>query len=95
MLNDTPASQDLHIARQSLRQDIASMETELSQPLFVNTHNKLSLTKYGAYDVIDVAERGHRLRLCHPNALQARAFHHARAFIDAEYKTRWMRHQRE
>ena len=49
LLNYTRAAEQLFITRQSLRQAIAAMEKELERPLFVNEHNKLSLTEYGAY----------------------------------------------
>ena len=48
LLNYTRASEALFITRQSLRQAIGAMESEIGQPLFVNTRNKLSLTEYGA-----------------------------------------------
>ncbi len=48
-LNYTRAAKKLYISRQALRQALAAMETELHVPLFINRHNKLSLTAAGEY----------------------------------------------
>ncbi len=49
LLNYTRAAEAMYISRQSLRQAVAAMEEEIGKPLFRNTHNRLSLTEYGAY----------------------------------------------
>lgn len=56
LLNYTRASEALFITRQSLRQAIGAIESEIGKPLFINTRNKLSLTEYGAYLAISAAE---------------------------------------
>ena len=56
LLNYTRAAEQLFITRQSLRQAISSMEKELGHPLFLNEHNKLSLTEYGAYLAVSGAK---------------------------------------
>ncbi len=48
-LNYTRAAKKLYISRQALRQALAAMETELHVPLFINRHNKLSLTAAEEY----------------------------------------------
>lgn len=56
LLNYTRASEALFITRQSLRQAIGAIESEIGKPLFINTRNKLSLTEYGAYLAVSAAE---------------------------------------
>jgi protein-tyrosine phosphatase len=48
-LNYTKAAQQLYISRQALRQALSGMEKELGVALFMNEHNKLSLTAAGEY----------------------------------------------
>lgn len=49
LLNYTKAADELLIARQSLRQSIATLEDEIGKALFINKKNKLQLTEYGIY----------------------------------------------
>lgn len=48
-LNYTRAAEGLFITRQSLRQALANLESEVGAPLFLNEKNHLSLTEYGEY----------------------------------------------
>lgn len=48
-LNYSRAAESLYISRQSLRQTLGNLEKELGKPLFLNDHNRLSLTEYGEY----------------------------------------------
>ena len=47
LLNYSKASEELLIARQSLRQSIGALGEEIGKLLFIKTKNHLSLTEYG------------------------------------------------
>lgn len=47
-LNYTRAAQRLYLSRQALRQNIAALEQELGEPLFLNQRNHISLTERGS-----------------------------------------------
>lgn len=48
-LNYTRAAEGLFITRQSLRQALSNLESEIGAPLLQNEKNHLSLTEYGEY----------------------------------------------
>ena len=48
-LNYTRAAQRLYLSRQALRQNIAALEQELGEPLFLNQRNHISLTERGEW----------------------------------------------
>lgn len=55
-LNYTRAAEGLFITRQSLRQALSNLESEIGAPLFFNEKNHLSLTEYGEYLAFTAAE---------------------------------------
>lgn len=48
-LNYSRAAQRLYLSRQALRQNIAALERELGEPLFLNQRNHISLTERGEW----------------------------------------------
>ena len=48
-LNYSRAAQRLYLSRQALRQNIAALEQELGEPLFLNQRNHISLTERGEW----------------------------------------------
>ena len=47
LLNYSKATEELLIARQSLRQSVGALGEEIGKLLFIKTKNHLSLTEYG------------------------------------------------
>ena len=47
LLNYSRATEELLIARQSLRQSVGALGEEIGKLLFIKTKNHLSLTEYG------------------------------------------------